>query len=186
MGGARTNQGPRFEQGSALANGIRSSSSTASAASASSRREVAHPTRALVAIATLLVTVTACTNGTTDSAEDAAPSAPATTANAVPCEGCPPDSGLRLVGRCDLVPGQAPLSELVAFDEPTVEVLSTCRPVPEVIGLTEQEVTDMLGEVGWENRTIYRDQPLDYAEDLKASRVSLMVVDGKVVDARWG
>lgn len=94
-------------------------------------------------------------------------------------------SGLRLGDWCDLGPGKEPLPDEVTFDQATAGGLEACPRVQEMIGLDEQSAIDMLEEAGWPNRTIYRDVPLDFEENRIASRVSLVVVEGEVVDARW-
>lgn len=75
----------------------------------------------------------------------------------------------------------------VALGESAANALSACPPVRELVGHTEQSAIDMLDEVGWPHRTIYRDEPLEYEENENkvASRVTLIVVGGKIVDARW-
>lgn len=102
-----------------------------------------------------------------------------------PCTDCRSGSQLRLVGWCNLQQGVAPVPVDVSIAEETRMSLEECPQVPEMIGLAEQDAIDSLNEVGWPNRVIYRDAPLDYAENKMASRISLIVIDGEVVDARW-
>jgi hypothetical protein len=82
-------------------------------------------------------------------------------------------------GHCQRGP-VLPLDPNIGMPEIGVE---GCPRVREVIGLDEQTVYDRLQD--WEIRTMYRDIPLDWEDNLDRNRISLFVVDGVIVDARW-
>jgi hypothetical protein len=86
-----------------------------------------------------------------------------------------------LEGRAHCLRGpDIPLDPNLGMPEIGVE---SCPRVPEVIGLDEELVYDRLGL--WKIRTMYRDIPLDWEDSIDANRISLFVVDGVIVDARW-
>jgi hypothetical protein len=82
---------------------------------------------------------------------------------------------------CSLNP-EIPLAEGIQLSPIGLE---GCPQVPEVIGLEEDDVVARLVEWGWDHRTLYRDTPLDWEDNILINRISLFVVDGVIVDARW-